>query len=309
MRPEFLAYKEEASKRMKEIKKRIESFSPPRTAPASQAPPITPTSPAVIVTKKRKKRAVEATKIHPHRRPTKPPSSSRKLAHLGCKFIRHHTQPSKRTVINSRRTSMSLGVICVHCGAKEIKKRAFVWVWFYKKETRTKNKKAKVIPQLSCPIALFSCYNPILKRGVGKFMFTIKDVGIQGLVVPDVPLDEIEVLRKEATSNGQSQAPGFLDGYAFLISGLLDLFEFDGRIKWLLWAETEQGDCTYQTAISGDRGPNATEIYQKESSDSVQRFVFRKFDQTEATWEDQDMAQVQILDFFLGDKEDVRGEG
>ncbi|KAG2697342.1 hypothetical protein I3760_07G101400 [Carya illinoinensis] len=36
--------------------------------------------------------------------------------------------------------------------------------------------------------------------------------------------------------NGPSKAPGFLDDYAFLISGLLDLFEFGGGIEWLLWA-------------------------------------------------------------------------
>ncbi|XP_026422690.1 tryptophan synthase alpha chain, chloroplastic-like isoform X2 [Papaver somniferum] len=59
----------------------------------------------------------------------------------------------------------------------------------------------EVVPQLSCPIALFTYYNPILKRGVGKFMTTIKDVGVHGLVVPDVPLEETEILRKEALSN------------------------------------------------------------------------------------------------------------
>jgi hypothetical protein len=37
--------------------------------------------------------------------------------------------------------------------------------------------------------------------------------------------------------------------------------------------------------------------------------VFRKFDPTEATWEDQDMVHVQVPDFFLGDKEDLRREG
>ncbi|KAI3979417.1 hypothetical protein MKX01_001609 [Papaver californicum] len=58
-----------------------------------------------------------------------------------------------------------------------------------------------VVPQLSCPIALFTYYNPILKRGVGKFMTTIKDVGVHGLVVPDVPLEETEILRKEALNN------------------------------------------------------------------------------------------------------------
>ncbi|XP_027098196.1 tryptophan synthase alpha chain [Coffea arabica] len=56
-----------------------------------------------------------------------------------------------------------------------------------------------VVPQLSCPIALFSYYNPILKRGVEKFMITVRDAGIHGLVVPDVPLEETQILRKEAT--------------------------------------------------------------------------------------------------------------
>ncbi|XP_065861291.1 uncharacterized protein [Euphorbia lathyris] len=36
--------------------------------------------------------------------------------------------------------------------------------------------------------------------------------------------------------NGPSKAPGFLDDYAFLISGLLDLYEFGGGIYWLIWA-------------------------------------------------------------------------
>lgn len=56
----------------------------------------------------------------------------------------------------------------------------------------------EVVPQLSCPIALFSYYNPILKRGVEKFMSILSDAGIHGLVVPDVPLEETEILRKEA---------------------------------------------------------------------------------------------------------------
>ncbi|PKI63961.1 hypothetical protein CRG98_015637 [Punica granatum] len=56
----------------------------------------------------------------------------------------------------------------------------------------------EVVPQLSCPIAIFSYYNPILKRGVEKFMSTLNDAGVHGLVVPDVPLEETELLRKEA---------------------------------------------------------------------------------------------------------------
>lgn len=36
--------------------------------------------------------------------------------------------------------------------------------------------------------------------------------------------------------NRPSKAPGFLDDYVFLISGLLDLFECGGDTKWLEWA-------------------------------------------------------------------------
>ncbi|KAL4202665.1 hypothetical protein AMTRI_Chr02g222250 [Amborella trichopoda] len=36
--------------------------------------------------------------------------------------------------------------------------------------------------------------------------------------------------------NGPSKAPGFLDDYAFLISALLDMYEFGGRTEWLSWA-------------------------------------------------------------------------
>lgn len=59
----------------------------------------------------------------------------------------------------------------------------------------------EAIPQISCPVALFTYYNPILKRGVEKFMSTIENVGVHGLVVPDVPLEETKLLRKEAAKH------------------------------------------------------------------------------------------------------------
>lgn len=40
--------------------------------------------------------------------------------------------------------------------------------------------------------------------------------------------------------NGPSKAPGFLDDYAFLISGLLDLYECGGNTDWLVWASELQ---------------------------------------------------------------------
>ncbi|KMZ56172.1 Tryptophan synthase [Zostera marina] len=59
----------------------------------------------------------------------------------------------------------------------------------------------EVIPQISCPIVFFTYYNPILKQGTKNFMSTIRNVGIRGLVVPDVPLEETVILREEAAKN------------------------------------------------------------------------------------------------------------
>ncbi|KAF0909088.1 hypothetical protein E2562_031345 [Oryza meyeriana var. granulata] len=59
----------------------------------------------------------------------------------------------------------------------------------------------EVIPEMSCPVALFTYYNPILKRGIANFMTVVKEAGVHGLVVPDVPLEETDVLRSEAAKN------------------------------------------------------------------------------------------------------------
>lgn len=50
--------------------------------------------------------------------------------------------------------------------------------------------------------------------------------------------------------NGPSKAPGFLDDYAFLISGLLDLYECGGRTDWLSWAIDLQDTQARKKALS-----------------------------------------------------------
>jgi len=58
------------------------------------------------------------------------------------------------------------------------------------------------IPSLRAPIILFSYYNPILHRGIDKFLEQIAAVGVAGLVVPDLPLEEAAGLLKPATERG-----------------------------------------------------------------------------------------------------------
>ncbi|MDZ8032269.1 MULTISPECIES: tryptophan synthase subunit alpha [unclassified Nostoc] len=59
-----------------------------------------------------------------------------------------------------------------------------------------------VIPSLKAPIILFMYYNPILHRGIKLFLAQIAVAGVQGLVVPDLPLEEAEELIQTAASFG-----------------------------------------------------------------------------------------------------------
>ncbi|CAN6363716.1 unnamed protein product [Urochloa humidicola] len=55
----------------------------------------------------------------------------------------------------------------------------------------------EVTPELSCPIVLFSYYKPIFCQGLD----TIKEAGVQGLLVPDLPYVAAHALWSEAKNN------------------------------------------------------------------------------------------------------------
>ncbi|MGF1522487.1 MAG: tryptophan synthase subunit alpha [Leptolyngbyaceae cyanobacterium] len=59
-----------------------------------------------------------------------------------------------------------------------------------------------VEPDLAAPIILFTYYNPILNRGVETFFQDIAAAGVRGLVVPDLPLEEIGSLTAIASKQG-----------------------------------------------------------------------------------------------------------
>jgi len=60
----------------------------------------------------------------------------------------------------------------------------------------------QVSPTLRSPIILFMYYNPILNRGIESFLKEIAEVGAKGLVVPDLPLEEAEMLLRPAKEFG-----------------------------------------------------------------------------------------------------------
>ena len=57
-------------------------------------------------------------------------------------------------------------------------------------------------PEIKIPIILFTYYNPIYYRGIESFLQQVKDAGVSGLVVPDLPLEEAEGLLKPAQEIG-----------------------------------------------------------------------------------------------------------
>lgn len=60
----------------------------------------------------------------------------------------------------------------------------------------------QVTPQLNAPIILFTYYNPILNRGIETFFAEIAAAGAKGLVVPDLPLEEVEGVLQAAEKAG-----------------------------------------------------------------------------------------------------------
>ncbi|NEO30310.1 MAG: tryptophan synthase subunit alpha [Symploca sp. SIO3C6] len=60
----------------------------------------------------------------------------------------------------------------------------------------------EVAPTLQAPLILFTYYNPILNRGIELFLEQIAAVGVKGLLVPDLPLEEAQSLLKPAAEIG-----------------------------------------------------------------------------------------------------------
>jgi tryptophan synthase alpha chain len=109
-----------------------------------------------------------------------------------------------------------------------------------------------VSPQMQAPLILFTYYNPILNRGIDTFMADIAAAGVAGLVVPDLPLEEIGELLTAASQVGvevillvaptssrqrieeiASQAQGFI--YLVSVTGVTGIRqELQSRVKDLL---------------------------------------------------------------------------
>lgn len=56
-----------------------------------------------------------------------------------------------------------------------------------------------VSPYLNAPVVIFTYYNPVLARGIKKFIQDIACSGARGLIIPDLPLEEIDYILNVCT--------------------------------------------------------------------------------------------------------------
>ena len=111
-----------------------------------------------------------------------------------------------------------------------------------------------ISPSLRSPIILFTYYNPILHRGVDKFLGQIKDAGVAGLVVPDLPLEESAGLIKPAAQMGidltllvaPTSSPERIEAIARASQGFIYLVSVTGVTGMRTQLQTRVGELLQQ---------------------------------------------------------------
>nr|YP_009315086.1 Tryptophan synthase alpha subunit [Titanophycus setchellii]SCW23541.1 Tryptophan synthase alpha subunit [Titanophycus setchellii] len=52
----------------------------------------------------------------------------------------------------------------------------------------------RVKGQINAPLVLFTYYNPVISRGILSFLVEVAEVGIAGIIIPDLPLEEADYI-------------------------------------------------------------------------------------------------------------------
>lgn len=110
--------------------------------------------------------------------------------------------------------------------------------------------------QSDIPIILMGYINPIISHGIEKFCEEASDAGVDGLIIPDIPMEEAGILRDKAAENGLPMiylvAPNTSDER---------MREIDRRSKGFVY-------CVSVTGVTGAREGD-------EVAKSVQKFIDR----------------------------------
>ena len=133
----------------------------------------------------------------------------------------------------------------------------------------------EVTPELSCPVVLFSYFNPIVRRGLADFAAAAKDAGVDGLIVPDLPWPyaATSALRSEAKKNKLELVGPFashLTFYSFLFF-LLAITMLRLRPRKLLLSDLNNGCMHMQVLLTT---PATPEERMKEITRASEGFIY-----------------------------------
>jgi tryptophan synthase alpha chain len=138
----------------------------------------------------------------------------------------------------------------------------------------------QVSPDIEAPIILFTYYNPILNRGIERFLQDIAAAGAKGLVVPDLPLEENEPLLTAAQAAGievillvaptspqariqaiATQSQGFI--YLVSVTGVTGIrTEIQGRVQGLIQDLQAQTDKPIAVGFGVSQPEQAAQLRQ-----------------------------------------------
>lgn len=60
----------------------------------------------------------------------------------------------------------------------------------------------KIRKNVKVPLVCLTYFNPVVKRGIGRFMKDCNESGIDGVIIPDVPVEEAKEITEKANDNG-----------------------------------------------------------------------------------------------------------
>lgn len=65
----------------------------------------------------------------------------------------------------------------------------------------------KIRQETEVPLVLMTYVNPILQYGIERFMIKAREVGVDGLIIPDLPLEEMDLVRPAVLDQGLCLIP------------------------------------------------------------------------------------------------------
>ncbi|MEP1150507.1 MAG: tryptophan synthase subunit alpha [Balneola sp.] len=110
--------------------------------------------------------------------------------------------------------------------------------------------------QSEIPIILMGYMNPVLRYGIQKFCENASKAGVDGLILPDIPVDEDDIIASHASANDLP---------------LIHLVAPNSTAERMKLADSKSGGFVYCVSVTGVTGAREG----NEVSDSVSKFIAR----------------------------------